>query len=267
MIIKITNTIYFINTILSIYILILILKNNKIDYIVNFNSTINNYYVISLDNENGFKKWERMKSTILGKKLMKITGINGKEINIAEYIRKNLIKNKWDHGKWKYNKSNYINISPSEIGCCLSHLKVWNKINDDKSEISMILEDDAQLFYNDFENIVNKLLINVPNDWDIILLGYGVTPKMMEKEYNINGLYKVDGFVLTHCYLIRRKCVNILLKNLPIDMPIDTWISKHSDKINIYRHNMNFGKSTKWSYLIKQNTAEFGSGIEHTNNI
>ena len=131
----------------------------------------------------------------------------------------------------------------------------------------MILEDDAQLFYNDFENIVNKLLINVPNDWDIILLGYGVTPKMMEKEYNINGLYKVDGFVLTHCYLIRRKCVNILLKNLPIDMPIDTWISKHSDKINIYRHNMNFGKSTKYSYLIKQNNKDFGSEIEHTNNI
>ena len=158
-------------------------------------------------------------------------------------------------------------MSPSEIGCCLSHLKVWNKINDDKSEISMILEDDAQLFYNNFENIVNKLLIDVPNDWDIILLGYGITPKMMEKEYNINGIYKVNGFVLTHCYLIRRKCVNILLKNLPIDMPIDTWISKHSDKINIYRHNMSIGKSTNWSYLIRQNNKEFKSGIDHTNNI
>ena len=158
-------------------------------------------------------------------------------------------------------------MSPSEIGCCLSHLKVWNKINDDKSEISMILEDDAQLFYNNFEKTVYKIMHDVPNDWDIILLGYGVTPKMREKENNFNNLYKVNEFVLSHCYLIRRKCVNILLKNLSIDMPIDTWISKHSDKINIYRHNMSIGKSTHWSYLIRQNNKEFGSGIDHTNNI
>ena len=32
-------------------------------------------------------------------------------------------------------------MSPSEIGCCLSHLKVWNKINEDKSEIEEELGD------------------------------------------------------------------------------------------------------------------------------
>ena len=82
MIIKIINTIYFINTILMIYLIIVILKNNKINYIENFNNTINNYYVISLDNANGFKKWDRMKSTILGQKLLKINAVDGMNMDI-----------------------------------------------------------------------------------------------------------------------------------------------------------------------------------------
>ena len=82
MIIKIINTIYFINTILMIYLIIVILKNNKINYIENFNNTINNYYVISLDNEQGLKKWDRMKNTILGQKLLKINAVDGMNMDI-----------------------------------------------------------------------------------------------------------------------------------------------------------------------------------------
>jgi GR25 family glycosyltransferase involved in LPS biosynthesis len=265
----ITSKIYYINCIfISLFFIYYFYINiYYLNNVEDFTNTINEYYVISLNNTNGLKKWEKMKNTILGEKLKKIDGIDGRKININEYINKNLIISKWDHGKWKYDKSNYINMSQTEIGCCLSHLKVWNKINDENIEMAMILEDDAHNFNINFKTILNDILNNAPEDWDIILLGYGITEKMRNKEIKVNTLYKVKEFILTHCYLIRLKCVRTLLKLVPINSPIDTWLSSNSDKINIYRHNIARGKNDLYSSLITQNTQDFKGEIYHTNDI
>ena len=67
---------------------------------------------------------------------------------------------------------------------------------------------------------------------------------------------------MLHSYIISRKGAKKLLNLLPINMPIDSFISNNSDTINIYRHNY---VKNNHSYLISQN---FETGqIVHTNNL
>ena len=84
--------------------------------------------------------------------------------------------------------------------------------------------------------------------------------------YKINkDFYKVKDFALTPCYLISLNGANKLLKLLPIDRPVDSWLSHVSNKINIYRHNI-IRPYSKYpsSSLVRQSTIK--SQIAHTNN-
>ena len=41
-------------------------------------------------------------------------------------------------------------------------------------------------------------------------------------------------------YIINYKCAKKLLQYLPMNAPIDSWLSNLSSKINIYRHNYTY---------------------------
>ena len=66
---------------------------------------------------------------------------------------------------------------------------------------------------------------------------------------NITNLHeKVKDFVLLHSYIITPKGAQKILEQLPINMPVDSWLSSISDKINIYRHNYGFtGKNSRFN--------------------
>ncbi len=69
----------------------------------------------------------------------------------------------------------------------------------------------------------------------------------------IKGSKFTDNFVLLHSYLITYEGAKKLLSQIPINMPLDSWISSKSRKINIYRHNL--AKNQSWrpsSLLIRQ---------------
>ena len=86
----------------------------------------------------------------------KFTGIYGKQLSIDE-----INDNTTFIGK--------LLASKSMIGCGLSHIKLWEKIVNENIELSLILEDDF-VFYDDFKNKLNNLLLNVPNNYDMIHL-------------------------------------------------------------------------------------------------
>ena len=62
---------------------------------------------------------------------------------------------------------------------------------------------------------------NVPDDWDILLFGYHIDDdnKMVKKGNKnlkiINGIINITYFTGLHAYLINRKALPILLKELP----------------------------------------------------
>jgi len=231
------------------------------------NKLIDNYYVISLNNENGHAKMKLMKESIIGKYVTKIDGKNGNKINIEDF--KDEINPIWDYGTWRNNSKQIIKMSKGEIGCALSHLKAWEKAKEDNVNIAMILEDDASYFHEDFFKYLNNILEEVPEDWDVIMLGFLIKNYMLPTEQKIGNLYKIKEFVLTHCYLINKKTINKLLDNLPINAPVDTWIALlgTQNKLNIYRHNyiVTDEEGSIYSEMVQQRSNIFQSEIDHTN--
>lgn len=123
-----------------------------------------------------------------------------------------------------------------------------------RKESHIILEDDAIGVNANTEIILKEILETLPKDYDIYLLGFIDLEPM-----NVTSLHsKVKAFVLLHSYIITPKGAQKLLEQLPINMPVDTWLSSISDKLNIYRHNFgNTGKKNRFiGRLITQKRNE-----------
>jgi GR25 family glycosyltransferase involved in LPS biosynthesis len=183
----------------------------------------------------------------------------GKKFDFTPYYDSVLTKS-WDHGKWKTGESNIIEMSDGEKGVLMSHYNLWTKIAKEK-EPHIILEDDAIGINTNTQSVLKEILETLPKDYDIYLLGF-----IDLEPINITNLHsKVKSFVLLHSYIITPNGAKKLLEQLPINMPIDTWLSSISDKINIYRHNFgNSGKKNRFiGRLITQKRKE--KQIENTN--
>lgn len=61
-------------------------------------------------------------------------------------------------------------LSKSEIGCALSHKKIYNKIVDESIECALIIEDDIML-KDDFVKIIDSIK-HIKFYWELILLGH-----------------------------------------------------------------------------------------------
>ena len=135
-----------------------------------------------------------------------------------------------------------IEMSDGEKGIIMSHYNLWTKIAKEK-EPHIILEDDASGVNSNTQIVLDEILETLPKDYDIYLLGF-----IDLEPTNTSSLHaKIKAFVLLHSYISTPKGAQKLLDQLPINMPVDTWLSSISNKINIYRHNFgNMGKKNKF---------------------
>ena len=223
-------------------------------------------YVINLkETEEGQRRWKIfLKQPILATYINRFPGIYGLQYNYTKEIQEGIINPKWDFGSWHHNSPKFIDMDPGEIGCILSHRKVWAQVVKEKLPCTLILEDDAISLKRDFINIIINLKTYLPNDWDILLLGFWL--HMGDNGIKINKyIHSVGNFCLLHSYLISQQGARKLLKLGVIDKPLDTWLSVNSNRVNIYRHNI-IRKNTQYptSSLIRQHRKE--KQIKNTNN-
>jgi len=125
--------------------------------------------------------------------------------------------------------------TPGMIGCFLSHMGCWKKVVDEGHEAAIVLEDDIVLF-DGFEGKVKDLLLELPDDWDVCLLGavgcvdpvkepvhmqlYGLivggwhtSPgKSRSVSENVFVPYKPAG---THAYMLSKRGAAKMLKRNP----------------------------------------------------
>lgn len=130
-----------------------------------------------------------------------------------------------------------------EIGCALSHKKVYQKIADENIPYAVILEDDA-LIKNGFIEVI-KLTLDSDVNWELVLLGHhknafkGICSPLSvwEKAY-LDSVYTLNrladfGFG-TYGYIISNKGANKLLSDIKnISRPIDHYTCD-SNIINVY---------------------------------
>jgi len=60
--------------------------------------------------------------------------------------------------------------TPGMIGCFMSHLRIWEKVETEKLPAVVVLEDDVILYPN-FSERIQALIQDLPDDWDVCLLG------------------------------------------------------------------------------------------------
>ena len=118
------------------------------------------------------------------------------------------------------------------LGCCFSHIKLYNQIVKDNIPNMVIIEDDAVLD-PDFFDKFGKLVSDLPEDWDMVFLGISCAYshderckkndgiiKVKDNLYNINYIYGTYG------YLINNNAAKKILENIfPIWWHIDTMLS------------------------------------------
>ena len=183
-----------------------------------------------------------------------ISAVNGnelkkKEINSLISKEKNFI-----------NPIN-TNMSKSEIGCSLSHIKIYKEIVKSDIDYALILEDDA-FFLNKFTKNIKKFIsINFKYKKQIILLSelreFYKIPIDKEKDYEI---VDVTNAYFTHSYFINNEAARSLLHfNFPVKTVADNFI--------IFKIYCGIKITGLNPYLLGQDKKKFESSIKFTSNL
>jgi len=61
--------------------------------------------------------------------------------------------------------------TPGMIGCFMSHLRIWQRTVEEGLPAVVVLEDDVVVLHSDFNRRLQVLLDELPDDWDVCLLG------------------------------------------------------------------------------------------------
>ena len=100
------------------------------------------------------------------------------------------------------------------IGCWLSHLKVYQTINNsvEANNPILILEDDF-LADGDAIKLMKKFANSVPNDWDLLYVGHCDNSSKCQRHTGLRGEFCLANqlVICTHAYLLRNASVAMKL--------------------------------------------------------
>lgn len=192
-------------------------------------------FVISLQNSTDRRNSITTQCERLGVKPVFIDAIYGKDLSSSD------IEKYCDQEKAKQLFGRELLLG--EIGCALSHKKVYQKIVDEDIPYAIVLEDDA-IIENEFIEAI-KLTLASDVNWELVLLGHhkdasrGMSSPLSiwEKAY-LNSVYTLNrladfGFG-TYGYIISNRGANkLLLKIRSISRPIDHY-TYDSNMVNVY---------------------------------
>jgi len=154
-------------------------------------------YVINLDkNENRLQKFTSnyVSSGLKNEPFVRIKAIYGKEINYKDYISDKV----------------EIKMTPGMVGCFLSHLQLYDTILKCNKEYALVFEDDANIAKDLNLSMISSMFDSIPEDWDIILIGYDISNPIHKYE-KFDGYLRMYNFWGTHAYFIKKTAAAKLL--------------------------------------------------------
>lgn len=233
------NKIIFLVTLIFILIVIKIynIKNKQ-----NIKERFTNidYMVITLGNMDRLKNIseQQNKNNI---NIQLINAVNGISLSQDDLIKNNTMDNKFKELTSKRN---------NEIGCYLSHLKIYKTILDSGiiDGVTVIFEDDFIINIDNITQSINTIISELNNiDFDIIYLGNTFGAIGVQFKHNIYYADKINKILGTFGYLINNKSAKKIYNLMNyIDMQVDEKINnliKESKlnafviKPNIVNHN------------------------------
>lgn len=192
-------------------------------------------FIINLPQSTDRKAFMKGQCDSIGISPIFIDAINGKNISESEvnkYCNQAVAKKKIGR-----------ELLLGEIGCALSHKKIYRKIADENIPYAIIFEDDA-ILEKDFSIVVKKIMA-APLSWELILLGHykdnlkGLkSPISLWYKHRITSKFLlgrlVDFGFGAHGYLITLEGAKKLLRELEeVYMPLDHY-TPDSNILNVY---------------------------------
>lgn len=175
---------------------------------------------------------ELNKSNVLKKIYQRVSGIDGSTIH-PRYIEPEILSsNAVDDVLSETATAWGLSVTQGGLGVILSYLKLFRTIQDLDSNV-ITFEDDVNLDEN-FDNKLEKIISELPEDFDLCYLGYGEIPVGL-KDYSEHLSIPTGRVVCLPGLIVSpsgaRKIISIL-KNL--DNQIDTMLATNFNKLNVF---------------------------------
>jgi GR25 family glycosyltransferase involved in LPS biosynthesis len=222
------------------------------DYVENID-----YYIITMGNEDRVENINKQQQKI--NKYTDKINIQFVDAVVGKTLDLNELK---QTGKLAPNCDNNFSFGmKNEIGCYLSHMKIYDIINqkninkNNTDGYSVIFEDDVEL-KEDFIELLDKSIIQLNNiEFDYLFLGMlnGIGEKLVD---NIYHLGKEGEMYQTHAYLVKNSSIQKIIDNLmPIEYLIDVAIFNKgkSEDFKIYRLDPTIADQGGFGTLIRTN--------------
>jgi glycosyl transferase family 25 len=92
-----------------------------------------------------------------------VPAVDGRTLDVPELERKGIYRDAV--AREKFSRS----LSPAEIGCALSHVRLYERLVREDIALAIVLEDDAML-QSGFQEQLATLMEELPTDWDVVQL-------------------------------------------------------------------------------------------------
>jgi glycosyl transferase family 25 len=137
-----------------------------------------------------------------------------------------------EDGLLQWDDWNLRDLTPGEVGCCLSHINVWKMALEQDFKRILICEDDI-VWRPDAHEIADLFMSEVPDDWDIvhfhshIRVGSGISYDIKRKMISAHVWRGHAEGRSSACYALTRRGMDFLLKiAFPIRYTSDGIINK-----------------------------------------
>ena len=198
-------------------------------------------YVINL--AKNVERMEHMDAQLkrLGIEYERIDAIYGKELSAVERRRM--------YSSLRSRIALGVKMRDGEIGCALSHVKVYKRMLDMGIDKAVVFEDDIKIGDN-LKEILDRIerFIDVGRRQVVALSAHGAVQR------NENDIVPVDSFMCTDGYVITLAAAKAIIRaNFPVVSVADSWFRwKRLIGLELYR---------AWPTTVSQMNDEFGTDI------
>lgn len=190
--------------------------------------------------------------------LIRFPAVFGKNIDENEWLTQSALKQLYDVETRGFRTHHY-QLTRGGIGCFLSHYNLAKQLLKEPDNIDMyiVLEDDAVLLPNCMD-LLKKIFLFAPDDWDIILL---YTARCNGPAIN-KFFTKCNQFWSTCAYVMNKGGAQKLIDEvdkIKIDGQIDAYLSRmvQQGKINVYSSNLHIAEPVSIDTNIQIDLLEF----------
>lgn len=224
--------------IVLVYYLIFISKiihvNEKFINNITKSNTISSHdidiYLINLDrNKDRLASFveQYMKCDFKNHEIQRLSAVDGQTLsNIENIVTPKALDEVLQVEKTGYRTKHY-QLTRGALGCYLSHMQVYELISKNSASYGLIFEDDVIIDPFIFKKL-NESIVNIPSDWDILLLSCHCI--ICEQ---IDIYYDTGKFFWLHCYIVKKESANKILtylNNTKISKQIDSELSDMIDQ-------------------------------------